>query len=131
MLSYEKPTIIDDKEISKQIHEVPLKVSTDLDFFKRSLTDPRFEISEIDHADVLWNRGQLFVDGIKEYVFSNDLFINQFPFEGCLVMKNKLAKTIQLNAQVPWHPLTFDLDRELPAVIGEYLRRKYAGDDNH
>ena len=107
-----------------------LKVATDLDFFQKSLTDSRFEISSLEQADVIWTRGQIFSDD-QTHSFSDQVFINQFPYEGALVMKNQLAKTVQRNAKVNWLPLTFDLNQELPAFMGEFLKRQETGQDNH
>jgi tubulin--tyrosine ligase-like protein 12 len=104
-----------------------LKISTDLDFFLHSLNDPKFVFSSSEDCDILWTRGKI----IDLKAFETDKYLNQFPFETCLVMKNQLAQMIQKVVQVPWFPLTFDLDHEFPAFMGEYLKRQSEGSDNH
>ena len=109
------------------IHEGKLRVATDLEFFARSLSDERFELSEVENADVVWTRGKIFdLD-----MFDTDKYLNQFPYETCIVMKNLLAQTVQKNAEVDWLPITFDLNHELPALMGEYFTRQNSGRDNH
>ncbi|OMJ77308.1 hypothetical protein SteCoe_23134 [Stentor coeruleus] len=107
--------------------ELPLRIATDLEFFENSLTDKKFALTDADNAQVLWTRTKV----IDPKAFVNDKYLNQFPYETCIVMKNMLAQTVQKAAQVPWFPLSFDLNHEFSAFMGEYLQRQKSGQDNH
>ena len=46
-------------------------------------------------ADILWASSQI-DDEIKKTIgLRDEQYVNQFPFEACIVMKHHLAKTIQ------------------------------------
>lgn len=105
----------------------PLKIATDLEFFASSLSDARFVLTTAEEADIIWTRGKIF----DLNHFKTEKFLNQFPYETSIVMKNLLAQTIQKNGLVKWFPLTFDLNHELPALMGEFFTRQSQGLDNH
>lgn len=129
MFKNERPGIplINRKSSEVIIEGNSLKVATDLEFFIHSLNDPKFKFSSAEDCDILWTRGKI----IDPKAFETDKYLNQFPYETCLVMKNQLAQTIQKYAKVPWFPLTFDLNHEFPAFMGEFLNRQESGEDNH
>jgi tubulin--tyrosine ligase-like protein 12 len=114
-------------QISRIPPQAPLKIATDLEFFAKSLTDPRFVLTDLEEADILWTRGKIF-DGSY---YSKDKYLNQFPNETCIVLKNLLAQTVQSNGVFLWLPVTYDLNHQLPAFMGDYLKRQKAGEDNH
>lgn len=118
--------------LNRKSSEVPqegkfLKIATDLEFFLNSLNDPKFVFTTPEDCDILWTRGKI----LDLNMFESDKYLNQFPYETCLVMKNLLAQTVQKTAKVAWFPLTFDLDHEFPAFMGEFLQRQEEGEDNH
>ena len=105
---------------------------TDLGFFKETLTDPRFVLDDSDHPEIIWSLGQIIVEGQWQMTISEDQYINQFPYEGCIVMKSKLAHTVQKHGSCPaWYPRTYDLTCDVSAFLGDYYFRDIQGDDNH
>lgn len=118
--------------LNRKSSEVPvegkvLKIATDLEFFINSLNDPKFIFTGPEECDILWTRSKI----LDLNLFNSEKYLNQFPYETCLVMKNLLAQTVQKTAKVAWFPLTFDLDHEFPAFMGEFLQRQEDGEDNH
>lgn len=51
-------------------------------------TDPK-------DADIIWTSIQVDEDMKKATGITDNQYINQFPFEACLVMKHHLAETVQ------------------------------------
>jgi tubulin--tyrosine ligase-like protein 12 len=121
---------VDDVQRSATVDVVQdqgLTIAFDLDFFAHSLSSPRFQQAPAETADVIWTRTKI----IDPHAFETDRFLNQFPFETIIVMKNQLAQTVQQGARVDWFPLTFDLNHEFSAFMGEFLIRQKHGEDNH
>lgn len=56
-------------------------------FLPSAATDPK-------DADIIWTSMQIDPEVRKALGLSDKQYINQFPFEGCLVMKHHLAETI-------------------------------------
>lgn len=113
---------------------LPLKVFTDLPQVSDTLTRPEFSfVDSPAEADILWISVQ--VDdtfwreaGMPErregsgMAHAEGPFVNQFPYEACLVMKHHLAKTVQqAYGRVSWLQDTFDLESELDAFAGCFL----------
>lgn len=115
-----------------QSDQPSFRLWTDLGFFKDTLTDPRFILDDSDHPDILWSHGQIIVDGEWQMKITENQYINQFPYEGCIVMKSKLAQTVQRYGSCPaWFPRTYDLTKEVSAFLGDYYFREMQGEDNH
>lgn len=58
-------------------------------------------------------------------------FINQYPYESCLVYKNNLAKTVRAAYGYTDHiQMTYILDDELNAFVGEFVERMRKGEEN-
>lgn len=51
--------------------------------------------SEPKDADIIWTSLQVDEEMKKAVGLNDQQYINQFPFEACLVMKHHLAETIQ------------------------------------
>lgn len=51
-------------------------------------TDPK-------DADIIWTSVQVDEDMKKATGIKDNQYVNQFPFEACLVMKHHLAETVQ------------------------------------
>lgn len=115
-----------------QASQPSFRIWTDLGFFRDTLTDPRFVFDDSDHPEILWSHGQIIVDGEWQMKLSEDQYINQFPYEGCIVMKSQLANTVQKHGSCPaWFPRTYDLTKEVSAFLGDYYFREMQGEDNH
>ncbi|XP_019094148.1 PREDICTED: tubulin--tyrosine ligase-like protein 12 [Camelina sativa] len=104
----------------------PLLVYTDLPQVEEFLTRPEFVITnEPKDAHILWTSVQVDEELKKEVGITDDQYINQFPFEACLVMKHHLAETIQMGYGSPkWLQPTYNLETQLSQFIGDYCVRK-------
>lgn len=54
-----------------------------------------FAASEPKDADIIWTSMQVDEETKKALGLNDQQYINQFPFEACLVMKHHLAETVQ------------------------------------
>ncbi|XP_020582182.1 tubulin--tyrosine ligase-like protein 12 isoform X2 [Phalaenopsis equestris] len=87
-------------------------------------TDPK-------EADIIWASMQVDEDVRKALGLTDRQYINQFPFEACLVMKHHLAETIhEAHGSPKWLQPTYNLETQLSQLVGDYLMRKQAGHDN-
>lgn len=129
---------------SRQDSTRKLKIFSEYILLNEYLTSSEFEIVEDeDEADILW-----LTNHFKNYQeFSNDFpnkFVNQFPFEYILTVKDLIAivsrrcikedKSIRkdpLETSPPWLPATFNMKTELPKLVAYYMQRKQNGLDNH
>ncbi|CAH2079500.1 unnamed protein product [Thlaspi arvense] len=104
----------------------PLLVHTDLPQVEEFLTRPEFVLTnEPKEADIIWTSMQVDEELKKAVGLTDDQYINQFPFEACLVMKHHLAETIQRAYGSPeWLQPTYNLETHLTQFIGEYCVRK-------
>ncbi|ESQ33251.1 hypothetical protein EUTSA_v10003638mg [Eutrema salsugineum] len=104
----------------------PLLVHTDLPQVEEFLTRPEFVITnEPKDADIIWTSMQVDEELKKAVGLTDDQYINQFPFEACLVMKHHLAETIQKAYGSPkWLQPTYNLETQLSQFIGDYFVRK-------
>lgn len=120
----------------------PLKVYTTYSLVQEFLTDPAFEVvdNETD-ADILW-----LTTHFKTYKeFSEQTpnkFVNQFPFENVLTIKdllsivcrraaNQYCDTETLKTFPKWLPTTFNLKTELLQFVSYYQTRAAKELDNH
>jgi len=63
--------------------------------------------------------------------YKGKFYLNQFPYESCIVLKHNLADTIQsVFGDTKFLMRTYDLEKELPLFIGDYYRREREGLDN-
>ncbi|KAL6507667.1 hypothetical protein OROGR_023862 [Orobanche gracilis] len=112
-----------------------LYVYTDIPQVEEYLNRPEFVFTtEPKNADIVWTSVQV-DEEMKEEVGLNDhQYINQFPFEACLVMKHHLAETVQKLSKAHGAPLwlqpTYNLERHLTQLIGDYYTRERDGADN-
>ncbi|XP_035449902.2 tubulin--tyrosine ligase-like protein 12 [Spodoptera frugiperda] len=120
-----------------------LKVYSEYRYINEHLTAPEFEIVDNENdADVLW-----YINHFKEFqdlsVQSPHKFVNQFPFEYVMTIKDLLAvigrrsaKTYRdenkcLDINPVWLPTTFNMKTELPKFVAYFMQRRKAGLDNH
>ncbi|XP_013114013.2 tubulin--tyrosine ligase-like protein 12 [Stomoxys calcitrans] len=120
----------------------PLKVYAEYDIVRQHLTSPYFVlVDEPEEADVLWltthfkNFAELAQDTPNKY-------INQFPFEYVITIKDLLSITCRrgaiehhnsetLETYPSWLPTTFNLKTELIQFASYYQNRAAKGLDNH
>ncbi|KAG1342631.1 hypothetical protein COCNU_05G008600 [Cocos nucifera] len=99
-------------------------ISVGLCFLPSAATDPK-------DADIIWTSMQIDSEIRKALGLSDNQYINQFPFEACLVMKHHLAETIHKAQGSPqWLQPTYNLQIQLSQLIGDYYARKQDGRDN-
>ncbi|CAG4954270.1 unnamed protein product [Parnassius apollo] len=128
----------------RQISSVKFKVFSEYILINEFLTAPEFEIVENENeADILW-----FVNHFKNFeelsVNSPSKFVNQFPFEYVITVKDLLAivsrRCSNLNDNTSrdtfettpaWLPTTFNMKTELSKLVACYMQRKQKGFDNH
>ncbi|KAM3693701.1 hypothetical protein ACJW31_07G003500 [Castanea mollissima] len=120
---------------TRSIHHAdgsPLRVYTDLPHVEEFLTHSEFVIiSEPKDADIVWTSTQVDEDMKKAAGITDQQYINQFPFEACLVMKHHLAETVHKAYGSPeWLQPTYNLETHLSQLIGDYYVRKRDGLDN-
>ena len=127
---------------SEIICQSKLKVYSQYIFVNRYLTDPDFEIVDSqEEADILW-----FTSHVKDYrelsLNRPHVFVNQFPFEFVLTIKDLLAIVCRRKADKKfnedtletfpsWLPTTFNLITELVQFVAYFQRRGEKGLDNH
>ncbi|KAL7136862.1 hypothetical protein ABFS83_10G058000 [Erythranthe nasuta] len=109
-----------------------LHVYADIPQVEELLTRPEFVITtEPKNADIVWTSEQV-DDEMKKAVGLNDQqYVNQFPFEACIVMKHHLAETVQKAHGTPeWLQPTYNLETHLTQLVGDYHTRERDGADN-
>ncbi|PKI43487.1 tubulin--tyrosine ligase-like protein 12 isoform X1 [Punica granatum] len=109
-----------------------LRVYTDIPHVEEFLTRPEFVItSDPTGADIIWTSLQVDEDMKKTTGITDQQYINQFPFEACLVMKHHLAETVQKAYGSPeWLQPTYNLETHLTQLIGNYYVRERDGLNN-
>ncbi|XP_041969397.1 tubulin--tyrosine ligase-like protein 12 [Aricia agestis] len=124
-----------------QIPSRKLKVFSEYDFINRHLTAPEFEVvNNEDEADILW-----YIRHFRTYrelsTSSPHKFVNQFPFEFIITIKDLLAivarrvtdnnKHSKFDHHPAWLPTTFNMKTELPNLVACFMQRQKEGLDNH
>ncbi|XP_013409480.1 tubulin--tyrosine ligase-like protein 12 [Lingula anatina] len=119
-----------------------IKVFTDEQYLQQYLTSDRFElVNNAKDADILWLMEHFFDH--KE--FSEEMpekFINQFPHEAVLTVKDLMpivARRVssateqqdELESQPYWLSQTYNLSTELPQFASLFQKRESKGLDNH
>ena len=97
----------------------PLYVITDLQIVSENLKHQSFALpTKLEESDIIFLTANI-KDNFWE--LSKEKYINQFPFEACIVMKNNLAKTVSESlGYVDWLQHTYDLTTHLHEFMGEY-----------
>ncbi|KAD5317424.1 hypothetical protein R6Q59_032764 [Mikania micrantha] len=110
----------------------PLYVYTDIPSVEEFLTHSGFKITtDPKEADIIWTSMQVDEETKKAIGLNDQQFINQFPFEACLVMKHHLAETVQKAYGSPeWFQPTYNLETQLSQFIGDYYVRENCKADN-
>ncbi|XP_036331478.1 tubulin--tyrosine ligase-like protein 12 [Rhagoletis pomonella] len=120
----------------------PLKVYSEYDVLSTHLTDPSFQlVANQSEADVLWltHHYKNFAELARD---TPNKFVNQFPYEYVLTIKDLLGITGRraakehhnsqtLETYPSWLPTTFNLKTELLEFASYYQHRAAKGLDNH
>lgn len=121
----------------------PLKVFSDYPYINEYLTSPKFSLVTDEHsADILW-----LTSHFKQYKEFSELypnkFINQFPFENVITIKDLLAIVSRRNGSITgsfsdtlpfvpnWLPTTYNMSTELPKFISYFQHREDKELDNY
>ncbi|KAF6162425.1 hypothetical protein GIB67_017313 [Kingdonia uniflora] len=109
-----------------------LRVYTDIPQVDEFLLRPEFSLTtDPKDADIIWTSTQVDEEVKKATGVTERQYINQFPFEACVVMKHHLADTIYKALGFPeWFQTTYNLETHLSQLIGDYHARKRDGLDN-
>ena len=122
------------ENIKTGVKKPKYKVFSEYSLTREFLTSDRFEIvHNEDDADILWLT--------KHFKMFRELdptkFVNQFPFEYVITIKDLLCITCRrisgnsVRCQPPWLPITYNLKTELPQFISYYQHREEMGLNNH
>ncbi|RUP42994.1 tubulin-tyrosine ligase family-domain-containing protein [Jimgerdemannia flammicorona] len=99
-----------------------LKVYTTADFVRNNLSLPHIAFTENQkETDLLWLSQDFYeFDGL-----CSGQRINQFVNESCLTYKHNFSDLVrQTYGQVPWHPTTYNVVSNLPALIGNFYQNE-------
>lgn len=116
---------------------VKLKVFSEYRYINEFLTDPLFQIVHNENnADVLWYTNHF--KNYEELSKSPQKFVNQFPFEYVITIKDLLAiiarrctkNAHQFEGYPLWFPTTFNMKTELAKLVAFYMHRKKSALDN-
>ncbi|MFH4974614.1 hypothetical protein AB6A40_001323 [Gnathostoma spinigerum] len=118
------------------------KICADDTQFTNELKYISYELVEtLKEADVVWLRNH-FHDYSILYEKNPNAFVNQFPNEAVLTVKDIFAASVQsvyqnapfdeerMRWQPLWFPTTFNLNTELPQFVAYFQRREMRGKDN-
>ncbi|KAH8319916.1 hypothetical protein KR074_009428 [Drosophila pseudoananassae] len=120
----------------------PLKVFAEYEVVRQNLTSPEFVlVNNEDEADVLWltHHFKTFEEFGEQFPKK---FINQFPFEYVITIKDLLSivgrraakehhNSLTLDTYPDWLPTTYNLSTELGEFASYYQAREAKGLDNH
>ncbi|XXG51416.1 hypothetical protein AAC387_Pa02g5192 [Persea americana] len=110
----------------------PLRVHTDIPHVEEFLTRSEFTLTpNPKDADIIWTSVQVDEEVKRAIGLKDHQYINQFPFEACLVMKHHLAETVhKAKGSAEWLQPTYNLETHLSELIGDYFVRKRDGLNN-
>ncbi|KOC64670.1 Tubulin--tyrosine ligase-like protein 12 [Habropoda laboriosa] len=132
-----------DQQLHQRDRSTKLRVFSEYTYINDYLTDPAFElVNDESLADVLW-----YVSHFKMYkelsIRSPHVFVNQFPFESVLTVKDLLSILCRrkvgdksydpdtLETYPEWMPTTYNLSTELVQFVAYFEQRESIGLDNH
>lgn len=131
------------QKVLQRDRSAKLKVFSQYIYVNEYLNDPAFEIvSNEEEADILWYTSH-FKDYKELSARSPHVFVNQFPFENVLTIKDLLSIVCRrkageksydpdtLETYPEWLPTTYNLSMELVQFVAYFERRESMGLDNH
>uniref|UniRef100_A0A6P7GS82 Tubulin--tyrosine ligase-like protein 12 n=1 Tax=Diabrotica virgifera virgifera TaxID=50390 RepID=A0A6P7GS82_DIAVI len=111
-------------------HGNVLKVFSQYSLVNMYVTDPKFSIAENEEeADILWYT-QHFKD-FQTLSETSGKFVNQFPFEYVLTVKDLLCIICRRKTGLNWVPTSYNLMTELPNFVSYFQKRQQDGKDNY
>ncbi|XP_056639252.1 tubulin--tyrosine ligase-like protein 12 [Diorhabda sublineata] len=120
---------LDNLQNKKNVSDV-LKVYSQYSLVTSHLHSNRFQIVDNeDDADIMW-----FTEHFKDFNKLSETphkFINQFPFEYVLTVKDLLCITCRRKTDQNWLPITYNLLTELPNFLSYYQKRETDGMENY
>ena len=132
-----------DPQLLQRDKNVKLKVYSQYTYINDYLNDPAFEIvNNEEEADILWYTSH-FKDYKELSIRSPHVFVNQFPFENVLTIKDLLSIVCRrkagersydpetLETYPEWLPTTYNLSTELVQFVAYFQNRESMGFDNH
>ncbi|XP_029046721.1 tubulin--tyrosine ligase-like protein 12 [Osmia bicornis bicornis] len=132
-----------DPQLLQRDKNVKLKVYSQYTYINDYLNDPAFEIANNEEeADILWYTSH-FKDYKELSIRSPHVFVNQFPFENVLTIKDLLSIVCRrkagersydpetLETYPEWLPTTYNLSTELVQFVAYFQNRESMGFDNH
>lgn len=129
---YNKNAISQKEAAGKEVenYEEKLGVITDYEYISKYLKHERFEIvNELEKAKIVWLIGAAEEEEWEKY--KGKFYLNQFPFESCIVLKHNLADTVQsVFGDTKFLMRTYDLEKELSLFVGDFYKREKEGRDN-
>ncbi|CAI2738601.1 unnamed protein product [Dicrocoelium dendriticum] len=137
------PTSTNVTSMTLATKQPPVAVYTNIDSVRRHLTDPRFTCVDLrEDADILWIY-EHFKDFFNLSRSSRLQFVNQFPGEQVITVKDMLASVASLRTLTRvdddhfccvdevdrkltchWYPVTFNLVYELPAFVAYFQKKQ-------
>lgn len=107
------------------------KVFTDVKNLGELLTLDEFVmVDNAEEADIIWTNKNIKYLNLSEEKLAKT-YKNQLPYEACLVDKGFFLETITQQVGVPsWLTVSYSLNNEMDAFVGEYLTRKSNFMDN-
>ncbi|XP_063235644.1 tubulin--tyrosine ligase-like protein 12 [Bacillus rossius redtenbacheri] len=133
----------DGADIRSSASAEKLKVYSEYSLVNEYLSDPRFEITDDEEtANILW-----YTTHFRDYEKLSESkivkFVNQFPYEHVITIKDLLAivcrrvnngtgcDSLSLETYPLWLPTTYNLKTELPKFVSYFQHREAKGLDNH
>jgi Trm5-related predicted tRNA methylase len=104
-------TYIKKRTEKEEMYPAQLKLITDLDIVSEHTTHKQIElVKSLEDAQAVWLAGAL--DEEAWPVYRTKYYINQFPYESSVVMKNHLAEVVQsVLGNTPFLMRTFNLEK--------------------
>ncbi|VEN47699.1 unnamed protein product [Callosobruchus maculatus] len=108
------------------------KVYTEYEMVRQYLTDNRFTLVDTEQdADILWYT-QHFKDFEGLSKNSPEKFVNQFPFEYVITVKDLLCITCRRNQDsMQWLPTSYNLITEIANFVAYYQHRQKGDLENY
>jgi tubulin--tyrosine ligase-like protein 12 len=105
-------------------------VYSDIDLVNQNLKHSAFKlVSSMEEADILWLTTEY-----KHFAYLKaHQLCNQFPNESALTFKHLLPETLLKchgSSALEYLPITYNMDTQLAAFIGEFTHRQKEGLDN-
>lgn len=79
-------------------------------------------VKNLEDTNIIWMSSAF--DDEKWNEIKDKYYLNQFPYESCVVLKQNLANTVQsIFGKTNFLMRTYNLETELPEFIGDFKNR--------